>query len=99
MPACLRAEPWKRLSETQNFPLWHHISVAPFDSDLELAVIDSSGVYAFGWPCGRILGGWCKTRRRIGVKPTHWREWVVEDHHSGPTHFSRNASLPMHRVR
>ena len=78
MPTCMRPEPWKRLVETQNFPLWHHISVAPFDSDLELAVIDGSGVYAFAWPCRRILGGWCdaKTRWRIGIKPTHWREWT-----------------------
>ena len=68
----MRPEPWKRLVENQNFPLWHHISVAPFDSDLELAVIDGNGVYAFAWPCRRILGGWCdaKTRCRIGIKPT-----------------------------
>jgi hypothetical protein len=78
MPTCMRPEPWKRLVETQNFPLWHRISVAPFDSDLELAVIDGNGVYAFAWPCRRILRGWCdaKTRGRIGIKPTHWREWA-----------------------
>src|SRR4029079_549474 len=78
MPACLRSEPWKRLSEAQNYSQWRHISVAPFDSDLELACIDSSGVYAFVWPCYRVLGGWCdaKTRCRISVEPTHWRRWT-----------------------
>ena len=65
MPTCMRPEPWKRLVETQNFPLWHHISVAPFDSDLELAVIDGSGVYALAWPCRRILGGWCRCEDQV----------------------------------
>jgi hypothetical protein len=78
MPACMRREPWKRLSGRQNFPMWHPISIAPFDRNLELAIIDSSGVNAFFLPCCRILWGWCdaKTRRRVDVKPTHWREWA-----------------------
>lgn len=52
-------------------------STAPFDRDLELAVIDEFGVHALVFPCRRILGGWVRaeTRERIEVYPTHWREW------------------------
>jgi hypothetical protein len=44
---------------------------------LELAVIDTNGARAFGFPCRRVLGGWVKadTKRRIDLRPTHWREW------------------------
>lgn len=57
--------------------MWHEISTAPFNRDLELAVIDTSGARAFGFPCRRVLGGWVKadTKRRIDLRPTHWREW------------------------
>ena len=78
---CQRAcglSPGKDCRRLRTLPHWRHISVAPFDGELELALIDNSGIYAFVWPCCRILGGWCdaKTRCRIGVKPTHWREWT-----------------------
>jgi len=57
---------------------WHPISTAPFDRDLELAVINYHGTHALVFPCRRILGGWIKaeTRERIEVQPSHWREWV-----------------------
>jgi hypothetical protein len=56
---------------------WKPISSAPFDCDLELAVIDYDGEHALVFPCRRILGGWIdiKTNHRIEVRPTHWREW------------------------
>ena len=38
--------------------MWHSVSTAPFDHDLELAIIDLSGVHAIAVPCRRILGGW-----------------------------------------
>jgi hypothetical protein len=57
--------------------MWHEISTAPFNRDLELAVIDANGARAVGFPCRRVLGGWVKadTKRRITLCPTHWREW------------------------
>lgn len=57
---------------------WMPISGAPFDRDLELAVINRNGVHALVFPCRRILGGWMKkaTEERIEVHPTHWREWL-----------------------
>jgi hypothetical protein len=56
---------------------WETISTAPFDRDLELAVMDKDGTHALIFPCRRTLGGWTntQTKRPIDVRPTHWREW------------------------
>ena len=35
---------------------WQRIATAPFDRDLELAVIGYDGVHALAFPCRRILG-------------------------------------------
>jgi hypothetical protein len=57
--------------------MWQQVSTAPFDRDLELAVIDDDGPHALVFPCRRILNGWMKveTKERLDVRPTHWREW------------------------
>ncbi len=57
---------------------WQQISTAPFDRDIELAVINGDGTHALVFPCRRILGGWMKaeTKQRIDLRPTHWREWM-----------------------
>ena len=57
--------------------MWQDISTAPFDRDLELAVLDVEGPHALVFACRQIVGGWMKTetRERIDVHPTHWREW------------------------
>jgi hypothetical protein len=56
---------------------WQPIAIAPFDRDLELAVIDYDGPHALVFPCRRILGGWlnAQTKNPVTVYPTHWREW------------------------
>ena len=61
--------------------MWQLVSTAPFDRDLELAVIDEDGEHALVFPCRRILGGWMSvaTKQRIEVRPTHWREWIAKD--------------------
>ena len=58
--------------------VWNDISSAPFDGDLELAVIDGDGPHALVFPCRRILRGWidAETLKRVEVHPTHWRAWV-----------------------
>jgi len=56
---------------------WQLITSAPFDRDLELAVIDSDGPHALTFACRRTPRGWIgvQTKRPIDVRPTHWREW------------------------
>jgi hypothetical protein len=60
--------------------MWHPISTAPFDRDLELAIIDSNGVRAIAYPCSRVLGGWIKAeiKTRVELRPTHWRDWSTD---------------------
>jgi hypothetical protein len=57
--------------------MWQQVSTAPFDRDLELAVIDDDGPHALVFACRRILNGWMKveTKERLDVRPTHWRDW------------------------
>ncbi|UFX45424.1 hypothetical protein HAP47_0001445 [Bradyrhizobium sp. 41S5] len=56
---------------------WQTISTAPFDRDLELAVLDDEGTHALAFPCRRVLRGWIKslTNEPVYVYPTHWRDW------------------------
>ncbi len=56
---------------------WKPISSAPFNRDLELAVIGYDGPHALAFACRRILGGWinAETKKRVDVHPSHWREW------------------------
>jgi hypothetical protein len=56
---------------------WQTTTTAPFDRDLELAVIDCTSTYALAFPCHRVLHGWvnAKTHSPVNVHPTHWREW------------------------
>ena len=58
--------------------MWQPISGAPFDRDLELAVVDKDEHHALVFPCRRIAGGWMNagSKKWIDVSPTHWREWV-----------------------
>ncbi len=56
---------------------WEMISTAPFDRDLELAVIEEDRVYALVFACRRTARGWVKipSMERVIVNPTHWRSW------------------------
>lgn len=60
---------------------WHRISIAPFDCDLQLAVIGHDGITALIFPCRRIRDGWlnAKTDETLDdLHPTHWRKWKPE---------------------
>jgi hypothetical protein len=61
--------------------VWQPISSAPFDRDLELAVIDRDGPHALVFACRRVPSGWinAESKQRIDVRPTHWRDWGVKD--------------------
>jgi hypothetical protein len=58
--------------------MWRPITTAPFDLDLELAVLEAADEYiALVFPCRRIGDGWMNvtTKELIDIDPTHWREW------------------------
>ncbi len=60
-----------------DFMEWKPISTAPFDRELELAVIERDGPHALAFACRRVDSAWidAKTGLVIEVNPTHWREW------------------------
>ncbi len=60
---------------------WQPIVTAPFDCDLELAVLDRALMHAFVFPCRRTRDGWINTKagRPMIVAVTHWREWQHKD--------------------
>jgi hypothetical protein len=78
-PSDLRQGAARGLKETM--AMWQTIATAPFDRDIELAVIDADGAHALVFPCRRILNGWmnAETRERLDVHPTHWRNWQRTD--------------------
>jgi hypothetical protein len=62
---------------------WKLIETAPFDRDLELAVIDSKGTHVVSFPCRRLTENrWIdvETDNRLYfhyISPTHWRDWSL----------------------
>ena len=60
---------------------WNDIATAPFEVDLQLAVIDDDGVHALVFPCRRNQAGWinAQTLRPVAVHPTHWRKWAADE--------------------
>lgn len=57
---------------------WKEIAEAPFDDDLELAVIEDEEIHRLAARCRRAPSGWidAATGQRIEVHPTHWRRWL-----------------------
>jgi len=58
---------------------WRPINTAPFDREVELAIIDRQGEHALIFPCRRIVGGWvdARTKKQLYyILPTHWRDWL-----------------------
>jgi hypothetical protein len=53
---------------------------APFDRDLELAVIDGRTTRLIAFPCRRVTDtSWLdvETNKRVYyIRPTHWRDWA-----------------------
>jgi len=57
---------------------WKSIDTAPFDCEVELAVIDGKEAHALRFACRRTLGGWidAQSKKRLYyILPTHWRDW------------------------
>jgi hypothetical protein len=55
---------------------WQIITTAPFDRDLEIAVLDDDGAHALVFQWRRAYGGsvTSATNKPVDVRPTHWRE-------------------------
>ncbi len=60
--------------------MWRLIVEAPFERDIELAVIDDEGIHALVFPCQRRPDGWINalTGEMLYVDPTHWRIWQMQ---------------------
>jgi hypothetical protein len=62
---------------------WKLIDTAPFDRDLELAVIDTKGAHSVAFPCRRLADNrWidAETSKQVWfhyIHPTHWRDWLA----------------------
>jgi hypothetical protein len=57
---------------------WQPIIRAPWERDVELAVIDPDGaICTLTFPCRRTFSGWlnAKSREWVQTRPTHWRDW------------------------
>ena len=50
-------------------PIWEEIATAPYDRDLELAVVEGDHVHQLVFPCRRTPAGWVKvvTHERVAV--------------------------------
>jgi hypothetical protein len=61
-------------------PIWETIATAPFDHDLELAVVEGDHVHPLVFACRRTKDGWTRasTCERVVVNPTHWRLWPAK---------------------
>jgi hypothetical protein len=62
----------------QHLSLWHPISTAPNNHDLELIVLDGASSVVLPFPCQRTnTGEWINTDLETGihVQPTKWRPW------------------------
>ena len=68
--------------------VWRLVVEAPFEEDIELAVIDDEGIHALVFPCQRLPGGWANalTGEMLDLHPTHWRAWQIQRCDAGDLH-------------
>jgi hypothetical protein len=68
-------------ARTDHRKMWNSIQSAPFDRELELAVLDEDGEHALVFPCKKAPGGWqnAVSGARVEIRPTHWRDWERAD--------------------
>ena len=61
---------------------WEPIATAPYDRDLEVAVIEGGEVHALAFACRRKPKGWVDVRKGspLFIRPTHWRYWLSCEH-------------------
>jgi hypothetical protein len=56
---------------------WRPVATAPYDRDLELAVLEGADAHVLIFRCRRVAYGWIDsaTGRPVDIDPTHWRTW------------------------
>jgi len=62
----------------QHLSLWHPISTAPDNHDLELTVLGGGSSVVLPFPCRRMnTGQWVNTdlRTSLHIQPIKWRPW------------------------
>jgi len=59
---------------------WLRVSIAPSDADLRVCVMDKHGVHALVFPIRKSGTEWvdASTKKRIDIRPTHWRKWTED---------------------
>jgi hypothetical protein len=57
--------------------VWQPVTTAPYGIDLEVAVVNGSGLHAVVFPCRRGVYGWINAASGVSVevRPSHWRAW------------------------
>ena len=85
----------------QHLSLWHPMSTAPSNHDLELAVLDGASAVILPFPCRRTnTGEWINTdlQTAIQIQPMKWRPWQKAkarkprlDDKVGLSHTKQNA--------
>jgi hypothetical protein len=70
---------------------WNPITSAPFERDIELAVLDQNGEHLVAFACRRGADGWLTARsnRPVDIHPTHWRQWTEKPETAG--HARKNG--------
>ena len=58
---------------------WLPVSIAPYDVDLEICIMDYDGiVQALAYSCHRHGAEWvdASNKEHVDIQPTHWRKWT-----------------------
>jgi hypothetical protein len=60
---------------------WLLIASAPFDTAIEVAIIDRDGFRPVEFPVRRTEAGWvdANSNARLDIDPTHWRKRQAQD--------------------
>ena len=84
----------------QHLSLWHPISTAPDNHDLEVKVPDGGSSVVLPFPCRRTNAGkWINAdlEAAIDIRPTKWRPWQKAKAHKPQFRIGRD--LPHHNGR
>ena len=84
----------------QHLSLWHPISTAPDNHDLEVKVPDGGSSVVLPFPCRRTNAGkWINSdlEAAVDIRPTKWRPWQKAK--ARKPRFSAGRDFPHHNGR